>query len=167
MRSVVFICLLFSTPEIWAHDYFFAFAELEYKKSTGIVEATLIVTTHDFEHYLHQQGWSAKDLISSQNDSLSACFIQNEINKHFHISTNIHDSLNMQLIGFETKLIGTTQFYLTTQIEPIQSIDFKFDLLMDVFPEQQNKLNFICKESDMKTTLEFLPSRKKQHVDLY
>ncbi len=167
MRCIVLICLLLFTSKGWAHEYFFAFAELEYKKSNGIIEATLIVTTHDFEYYLHQQGWSAKDLSSSQNDSLSTLFIEEKINKHFHISTDIHESLNMQLIGYETKLIGTTQFYLTAQVEPIQKIDFKFDLLMDVFPEQQNKLNFIHKEIDTKTTLEFLPSRKIQSIDLY
>ena len=167
MRNIVLVCLLFSAGIGWSHDYFFAFAEVEYKKTQGNIEATLIVTTHDFEQFLHQEGWSAKDLSSSQNDSLSVLFIEEKINDHFQVTTDIHKSLKMQLIGYETQLIGTTQFYLSAQVEPIQLIDFKFDLLMDLFPQQQNKLHFIHKDRDVKTTLEFLPSKKIQSIDLY
>ncbi len=167
MRFVFSICILFSSFNASAHEYFFAFAEVEYKKTNGIIEATLIVTTHDFEQWLHNEGWSGKNLVSSADDSLSILFIQNEINKHFQITTDIHEIVKMQLIGYENQMIGTTQFYLTSEVEPIQMINFKFDLLMDLYPQQQNKLNFINNERGIKTTLEFLPSRKEQGIDLY
>ena len=38
---------------------------------------------------------------------------------------------------------------------------------MDYFPQQQNKIKFIYKLRDLNTTLEFLPSRKEQIIDLY
>jgi hypothetical protein len=167
MHFVFSVCILFSTFTVSAHEYFFAFAEVEYKKTSGVIEATLIVTTHDFEKWLDNKGWSGKDLISSADDSLSIQFIEDEINKHFQISSDIHDLIGMNLIGYENQLIGTTQFYLTAEVEPVQLFNFKFDLMMDLFPEQQNKLNFINKEREIKTTLEFLPSRNNQSIDLY
>jgi hypothetical protein len=167
MRIVFFVWLFFSTFKVSAHEYFFAFAEVEYKKTSGVIEATLIVTTHDFETWLHNKGWAGKDLNSSVDDSLDLLYFEDAINKHFQISSDIHENIKMQLIGYENQLIGTTQFYLTAEVEPIQIINFKFDLMMDIFSEQQNKLNFILKEREIKTTLEFLPSRKVQGVDLY
>jgi hypothetical protein len=167
MRFVLSVWIFFSTFTVSAHEFFFAFAEVEYKKTSGVIETTLIVTTHDFEKWLHNNGWDGKDLNSSVDDSLSLLFFENEINNHFQISSDIHEKVKMQLIGYENLLIGTTQFYLRAEVEPIQLINFKFDLMMDMFPEQQNKLNFIHKEREIKTTLEFLPSRKEQGIDLY
>jgi hypothetical protein len=167
MRFICSICVVLSTFYCSAHDYYFAFAEVEYKPQNGILEVTLVVTTHDFEQYLLSEGYEGHDLNAARGDSLLSNFIEQKINKHFQISTDIHESVSLQLVGIENQLIGTTQFYLSAQVEPIQIIDFKFDLLMDYFPQQQNKIKFIYKLRDLNTTLEFLPSRKEQIIDLY
>ena len=167
MRFFYTCCLFLTTFNCAAHDFFYSFAEVEYKRSSGVIETTLIVTTHDFEQYLRKLGWSQKDLASAKTDSISLTFIEKEINNHLMLSSDLHEAIHMKLIGYENQLIGTTQFYLTTQIEPIQMLDFKFDLLMDLYPQQQNKINFTMRETDLKTTLEFLPSSKIQRIDLY
>ncbi len=130
----------------YAHDYFFAFAEVEYNDVSQRIEATLIVSTHDLESALRREHPSFQ---SSFND-ISTITKENKANKiieqylleHFKISSNSNCSLTM--IGFEVQLNGLTNFYFESspfQLE--KKIVFTFDLLMNQFELQQNKVTFL------------------------
>jgi hypothetical protein len=173
MKTLLFILSLLFANISAAHEYYFAFAEVEYDEINSRIEATLTVSTHDFEFYLQQKGIIQGDLNKSKSDSLKMQLIEAEILKHFKIdpigssevkATNEVLSA-MKLEGFETNLTGTVEFYLSLEIhQPLKTIEFTFDVLMDQHSNQQNKLYFITR--DKKRTIDFLPFKQIQLIDI-
>jgi len=175
MRIILFILSLSFANISFAHEFYFAFAEVEYDEMTNRIEATLTVSTHDFEYYLQQKGIIQGDLNKSKSDSLKMQLIEEEIIKHFNLSEGINVDYNnknqkpyldqLKLDGFETNLTGTVEFYLSMNVyQPLKSIVITFDILMEQYPNQQNKLYFITR--DKKRTIDFLNSKKVQIVEL-
>lgn len=148
----------------FAHDYYFAFAEVEYDEMKGELQATLIVSTHDMENMLRKKGVTERDLSSYSNDTIALRNIQNELLKGFSIQIGTK-TLSLTLEGMEVQLTGLTNFYFSAkEVSALESVSIKFDLLMDVFAEQQNKLTFIYRNT--KNTYAFLSNRKEQDIIL-
>lgn len=175
MKNILLIFSLFLAFNGSTHEYFFAFAEVEYDEINNRVEATLTVSTHDFEFYLQQKGIIQGDLNKNKSDSLKMQLIEKEILKHFQLkhffavgenTTSYTQKMSeLKLDGFETNLTGTTEFYMSSEVYlPLNTIEVTFDILMDQHPNQQNKLYLITR--DEKSTIDFLPSKKTQLIEL-
>lgn len=171
---LVFFWMLSS--KVSAHESFFAFAELEYNEMTNKLEATLSVTAHDLEKYFQKSGKIKGELSKAMMDSTVFKFVENELNKHFYLeldpfgqnsSMDGIEMLYFQLEGFEFELNGTLRFYLSSSISrPIETtFGVTFNLLMDTYSEQQNKLTFIQREK--RTTFVFLQTNQKQLIDIH
>lgn len=172
MRKVLFITFLLLSLNSFSHDYFFAFAEIEYDEMNGRIEASVSMTTHDFERLLQKQGIIQKDLNSCKNDTIKMQQIKDVIAAHFFIKVayslenSQKENINWKLEGFETQLTGIVHFYLSADLQsPLETIEATFDLMMDNYPEQQNKLTFIYR--NRKNTYIFLPTKQTQIIDLY
>jgi hypothetical protein len=59
---------------------------------------------------------------------------------------------------------GTTNVYLSCPLNGNSPTGVFFDLLMDFYPQQQNKMTFIHRES--KSSYVFLPYSRKQEIIL-
>lgn len=168
MRFLLVLLVLSCSGAAKAHDYFFAFAEMELNEVSGRFEITLTATTHDVERALIQSGLNREDVKWNSTDTVFTRLLENKINRHFSISVDGQDQeWRLILEGVENELTGTTRFYLSC---PIPKVDFTcftvlFDFLMDTFPEQQNKLTFIYREQ--KQTVTFLPSHKTNILRLH
>ncbi len=164
MKQILFVLLLLSSTYSFSHDYFFAFAEVEYDEYNARVEATLVMTTHDFESYLKKNNIISKELSFYKNDSLVLKQVETEVLKHFSINNSSIGAFTLE--GYEIELTGMIQVYLTAPIlSPSEGVDIQFDLLMDDFKEQQNKLTFIYR--DQKTSYIYLQNKRTQHIDFY
>ncbi len=140
-----------------AHDFYFSFCEIAYNEISQQLEATLIVTTHDFEKYLETNALKDKSLSEIYVNEKEK--LEKIINKHLQLSTNDQDTIYFTLDGIESQLTGASHIYLSAHnIEPFNQLIFMFDLLMDYFPEQQNKLTFIHRGK--KDTFVFLPGHE-------
>jgi len=175
MKTLLFIFSLLCANISTAHEFYFAFAEVEYDEMNSRIEATLTVSTHDFEFYLQQKGIIQGDLNKNKSDSLKMQLIEEEIIKHFILIEGINTDYSnknqkrtlgqLRLDGFETNLTGTAEFYLSIDVyQPLKSIKITFDLLMDQYPNQQNKLYLITRNE--KRTIDFLSSKKTQLIEL-
>jgi len=167
MKKALFIFILFISSVSYGHEYYFAFAEVEYNEMDGKIEATIRVSTHDLEKALRDKKLITKDLSALSQDTLSLSVLEKEIEAHFSISLKDASgkSLDFILEGYETQKTGIVEFYLSADLKKnAQQLDITFDLLMDEFPEQQNKLTFIYRTS--KITLVFMPNKRTQTIDL-
>jgi hypothetical protein len=126
-----------------AHEYFFGFAEMEYNATEGVYEGTLIFSAHDFEMWLNQKGIKVVDL---EDHIESYSFMEDAgevVFEDFSVSNNT-SFLHLSIIGFEVLNNGLCQIYFASSKSPaFDSLDVKFELLMDVFPDQQNKITFL------------------------
>lgn len=147
-----------------AHDYFFAFAELEYNEVTQRVEATVMVTTHDLEKMFEMNENQIIRIDAQQKDSATTKLVNNYILEHFQLKT-AQQTCQFQLIGFETALNGITNFYYESDpIELISPFSIQFDILMDQYPQQQNKITLIYR--DKSYTNDFLSNQRTATIKL-
>ncbi len=147
-----------------AHEYYFAFAEMEYNDITQRLEASVMVSTHDLEFALEKDEIFVGKISKLDAEQENYKNIESYLNKHFYCKQG-NSIITFSIIGFEVGLNGITTFYLNS--EPIDlnskknSVVFYFDLLTDHYPQQQNKLTYIFRNN--KSTLVFnseQPSKK-------
>ena len=163
MRFLLVVLLGFSSLAR-AHDYYFAFAEVDYNELTEEMHASVIASTHDLEYMLRSKGILSKDLASYAENKEVIHTIQTEIQKGFGFRFS-GEQKTLEFEGMELLLTGNTQFYFSLkQVKSLERVSVKFDFMMDVFKEQQNKMTLIYRNS--KTTFVFLTSQKEQDLIL-
>lgn len=163
LKFILFNCLLFASSITWAHDFFFAFAEVEYNEISGRIEATITVTTHDFEKSLRDKEIGSISLSKAKSDSVTLDKVKQELLKGFSVSLN-GNKADFILDGMDVMLNGVTNFYFSADVktEGINQASIYFGLLMETFPDQQNKATFIARGA--KTSLIFLHQLKTQSI---
>ena len=162
-----YIILLISFLAVFssnAHEYHFAFAEVEYNWQSNKIEASISVSTHDFEHELSEAGMTINHLEAYANDKLMQISISDKVLENFKVSSGAIEC-EFEFIGYEVLNSGMTYFYFESQvIELMSPITFQFDLMMDKNEEQQNKLIFINKSE--KTAIAFLRNERIHKLKL-
>jgi hypothetical protein len=165
-RLILFLFFFLVSQTTFAHNYFFAFAEVEYNELNETFEATIIAAAHDVETVFIENGVISKSLDYAKKNKKEYYAINEDLNKQFSIfissskSELIEDEthyaqIELILDGFEVLLNGNVQFYLSAKLKsPPTKIKIKFDLLMERFPDQQNKLTFRFR--DKKLTYNYL-----------
>ena len=148
-----------------AHEFYFAFAEVEYNAASKKIEITLEVTAHDLEADMKNAGIVLDKHIENQMGN--ADFkkqLESHLSKGFEIATG-DSSVSLTVIGFDVMPTGMLYVYMeSTPVLLKMSVDFKFDLLMDTFPNQQNKITFI--RNNQKQTAVFLPAKRTESINL-
>lgn len=147
-----------------AHEYFFAFAEIDYNESTRSFEITLEGSAHDVEDVLNESGIAIKELEDHYKDAEMLSRIEGFIQKGFAIYSGTSSAV-LRLEGMEVQPNGLVRFYIKS--DPIavgNSLTVQFDWLMDVLPKQQNKLTLSYRNE--KYTAVFLPHERKSTIQL-
>ncbi len=165
MKLMLLISLLFSAAGSYAHDYFFAFAELDYNSTEKCFEITLEGSAHDVEDVLNETGIPIKELEDHSTDQTMLAKIESFINTGFTLNSG-NATANLKLIGMEVKTNGMVYFYLKSH--PLDILDNKvtirFDWLMDQLPQQQNKVTI--RYNNQKHTAVFLPTKRSEIIEL-
>jgi len=157
-----FFSVLFSAT---AHEYYFAFGEVEYNESSRKLEITLEINAHDLEFDLKKSGTVLNGHIEeqAQNPNFKKQ-LELYLTQGFKI-TNDDLALTLTLLGFDVMPNGLLYAYLESQpVELNKRVFFTFDLLMESFPDQQNKVTFI--RNKQKQTAVFLASKPSEMITL-
>lgn len=164
MKSLLLFLLLSLSSSTFAHEYFFAFVELDFNDEKKVFEATLTASAHDLEDVLNEVGIPIKELEDHYTDKEMIQKIESFILKHFEVNSN--GNVTFKLIGFEVNKQGLVNFYFSsTPTElPSKELTVKFDFLMDQLEQQQNKLTFLT-EPEAKTIV-FLQNSRTQTIVL-
>ena len=163
---LAFILFLSLSVVSRAHEYYFAFAEVEYNVETQRFEGTIIFTTHDLEKAIQEEypEFPIMDTMSVRNQHFSQ--VGERINDGFYIQVNgQRQKIKLEFLGIENFLTGTTNIYFQSEkIESINDIKFGFKLLMDEYDGQQNKIAF--KYGERKETLYFINQENEQTLNI-
>lgn len=160
---LILLSVLFSNL-ISAHAYYFAFAEMEYNSTNQNFEISIRCTGHDFEHYMQHRERIIPSLEEAKSNPLALKLIEQTILEEFTIQIN-EQNLRLTLLGLEVNTKDEVIFYLTSNPIPLpEEVHVKFDLLMNFFPEQQNKLTLIKQQE--KSYYSFLPHKRNRLISL-
>lgn len=148
-----------------AHAYYFSFAEMEFNAETKRFEVSVQTSAHDTEFSMEKQGVPVKDLEMQTKDEVVKKGLESWINRGFQVFISNH-SIVFRLVGYEVLPNGLLYAYLESEPveEAFNELHIMYDLLMDDFPQQQNKITFIYKS--LKQTAVFLPSRKEETLKI-
>lgn len=157
------ILFLLSSTMLFAHDYYFAFAEVSYNENSKKFEVTLTVSTHDLEWALSKENINKGELEKLVVGTDEAKIVTNYLLEHFEIKSD--SKVSFELLGLESNVKGDTYFYLESQTVAIdETITVKFDLMMKVYKQQQNKITFYYKGKSY--TKPFLYTQRTQIINL-
>jgi hypothetical protein len=148
-------CLLVTSVS-WGHQYFFAFAEIEYNEMGQKFEGSVVATAHDLELSLMNSYGLQTKLEKLTPQSSEVKIIESYLNKFLtlrygcSLNSNAVDaycSADWNIESFQIMKNGTIELYFSAPAKHVYTliqVDFRF--LMDAFPDQQNKLTFIYRE---------------------
>lgn len=163
-KIILIIIVSFSCLKASAHEYFFAFAEVEYNVMQEQLEGTLIFSAHDLEDVLLKKGIISGKLDKIQHDSASIVAISNFLFSEFQF-TNVQKKVSLIGLDFFLTRNGLIEFYFKSEkIKLEKEFELEFSNLMDEFPQQQNKITFIYNGN--KQTASFLNDKRKQKLTL-
>ncbi len=163
MKNILLILFCGLQSLAFSHDFYFSFAELEYNDISQRFESTVSVSSHDLERIFYEKGWSIDDLENESNNANFEAISQWVLNQY--TLTIGEQQVDLIIIGCEIELTGLIYFYIESKpIEIGDLISVKFNLLMDEFPEQQNKLTFYYR--DQTITKSFLQNAFVQEIKL-
>jgi hypothetical protein len=175
LRTALSFLMVFAfSVTSFAHEFYFAYAELTYNEIQQRFEGTIIFTTHDLERAIEPKGSLIGKFEKLDETSAELKVIENYINQHFQITygcaldSNAADIIcqsQFTLEGIVTQLNGTIECYISSSVAALYNpVLFKFDALMERYPNQQNKLTFIYR--DQKETLSFLLYDQQKYFTL-
>lgn len=163
MKFFILLISLFFTRQLQAHEYFFAFAEVNYNATEKVFEITLEGSAHDVEDVLNETGIAIRELEDHYKDSTMLSKLEKFICAGLKIKTGRELKLHLQ--GYEVDTKGLVYFYLKSEPdENFRSVTFTFDWLMDALPQQQNKITLSI--HSRKYTCVFLSAKRTETVEL-
>ena len=163
-KQFILFLLLCSAFTTQAHEYFFAFAEVDYNKTESILEITVVSSAHETEDALNLSGIAIKELEDHYTDKEMLAKLEKFVLDGFSLK-NAGTNISLKLVGFEVNSRGMVEFYFKSEVIPSPtSFDVEFDLLMDQFPNQQNKLLF--NYNNKTTTAVFLANKRSETITL-
>ena len=161
-KFALFFVFLCTATVLNAHEYFFAFAEVNYNSTDSVLEATVISSAHETEDALNLSGISIKELEDHYKDEEMKSKLEAFILSGFSMQQN-EKLIKLKLIGFEVDKRGMVNFYFKSEkTTPPTSYSVTFDLLMNQFPNQQNKILFTHNKKT--TTAIFLANKRTEII---
>ena len=149
----------------FAHETYFAFAEMEYDDKCSCLEISIKVSSHDLNEIAENDIENYKSLESALIDKKQIKEItDNIILKGFQIS---QAKIITQLFyeGFELNNDGNCYFFFKSEeIEP-ETINVRFDLFMGIYTEQQNKIIY-RNSNDINETYGFFIFKRQTDIKL-
>ena len=164
MKSLLLIFSLLAPALLYAHDTFFSFAEMQYDQSCQCLEISLSISSHDLEEkaeLLIENYASLEESLKIESDRER---ILKFVKDGFVIYQN-KQQLELQLMGYELLEDGTCSMYLISESVKQENITMKYDLFMQEFSEQQNKLQYL-KSPDKTEIFTFFIFRRETEINL-
>lgn len=164
MKIGVFFIFIFISSISFGHAYYFAFGEMQYNNDNERFEVSIRATGHDIEEYMEHLGQGIGKLEVAKDNPIAKQKLEEMLLKHFTISVE-DKRLALELVGLEVNVKDEVVFYLVSKkIKEPKIYTIKFDLLMDYFEEQQNKITIFTTEG--KEYLSFLPHKTERTFDI-
>lgn len=142
------------------HEYYFSFGEIQYDEKQNRFEVSITCTGHDLENYIKHNGIEIPKFEECIDSPLHKKKIEKVIQEGFKIYVN-EEPILLELIGMDINTKDQAVFYMTSRkLEKPAKFDVDYELLMNYYPAQQNKLTVFTAEG--KEYLTFLKSRTKR-----
>jgi len=159
--KIGFIILLIPLLAFVSHKYYISSTKIEFKKESETVQITMHFFIDDLQETINSTYNKNIELALPNEPKLIDSLIINYISKKFEVDLN---GINKDYlyIGKEYKIDEIYLYLEIKNIDSINSIEVKNNMLMETFPDQQNIIQLYI--NNIKKT--FLLTRQKDN-DLF
>ena len=135
--KIGFIILLIPLLAFVSHKYYISSTKIEFKKESEIVQITMHFFIDDLQETINSTYNKNIELALPNESKLIDSLIINYISKKFEVDLN---GINRDFlyIGKEYKIDEIYLYLEIKNIDSINSIEVKNNMLMETFPDQQN-----------------------------
>lgn len=132
---------------LFAHKYFVSITEAQYKPEDHVVEISITMTGHDVEQWINDHHISLQSLEELPEDSVLNEKVQTLFLNNFSIKSD-GETLPIQIVGSEILSDDSFNLYLIAETpEEAKVLQFRNNLLVSSFPNQENIIHFISENS--------------------
>jgi len=143
LRIFLLTILLSGFSMLNAHEYHFAFLEMEYYPTEQQFQASLTLTAHDIAFITskkHGHDFTIDQILRTDSLRLE---LEQLVLSGFTLTQNMQP-LFFKVDGHDLQENGDLIFYLSSEETPRNGIlQLSFPLLSNYFPDQQNKADFL------------------------
>ncbi|MFK8046648.1 MAG: DUF6702 family protein [Crocinitomicaceae bacterium] len=141
-KIIIFVFLAFMSLPLLAHKHYMSIANLEYNKAERLMEVSLKLTAHDFEHILENHFKKRIHIENVADSSKVGQFIISYLKKHIQL-TSVGQKAQFNYIGKEVTLRDELFFYFTFKkvLDPSHII-LQNSILFSLFSKQQNLMHY-------------------------
>jgi hypothetical protein len=157
------ILSLISLLTMSMHEYYFSFGEIQYSESKKRFEISITSSGHDLESYIKNKEIEIPTLEECVDSPIHLKKIEKVLLEDFKVYID-GKSILLELIGMEVNTKDQATFYCTSrEMEKPAGFEVEYNLLMNFYPIQQNKLTVFTPEG--KEYLTFLKSRTRRKFE--
>ncbi len=144
IKTLLLHCLILSSSSLFAHAFHVGLASVDYEEEKKMMFCTLQLESSDFKHWLEDlnRDFNLESITANKQNSTEWKSFGDFILKHFAAKTNVQ-AVDFELFDAEIERDGRLFVYLfAVDIQPFESISWRYSLLMGHSMEQQNKMEF-------------------------
>lgn len=152
MKVFVLSILFLSSFLVSAHSFHVGLATVDYEEDEQMLFCTLQLEYGDLSHWLEDLNlnFNLEELAKNLKESPDWNAFKKFLAQHFSAKTNL-SAVDFELFAMDLELDGRLFVYLYAEnVQPFESITWRFSLLMGHSMEQQNKLEFRYIRNDKK-----------------
>jgi len=138
LRAALFALLLFSLPQVWAHQQKEAITRVLFNARTSNIEVMHRFLLHDVEHAVKELRHGDADILNSPEDRV---FFSEYVYQHFALADQDGMVLPLKPVGHEVEGRFLWVYAETAIPESVESLTLRHDSLRDIWPEQVNLVN--------------------------
>lgn len=145
------------------HKHYLSLTQLNYVEETKSLQVTTDLFVEDLEMVLRQRYSDDIRLDEGKTESASENGIKNYLNDKLVIWVN-GDKIDLNFLGYEYKQDKIVCYLEAENVPKISTFDVSNEVLLDVFPEQQNVVKLKIKELEKSFLL--IRDSSKEHLEV-
>ena len=152
MRSLVLVLLFFVCQITLAHKFYMSITDINYNSTSKALEISIKFFTDDLEKALEEKNNSRIFLGTSKEIELTDSLLQSYLIEKFVVKQG-GQIKNIEYVGQETEQEYTWAYLELKGYDSESKIWIENSVLIDLFQEQANRINFINNSYTKSVTL--------------
>ncbi|SDB53719.1 hypothetical protein SAMN03097699_1981 [Flavobacteriaceae bacterium MAR_2010_188] len=145
------------------HKHYLSLTQLKYVEETKSLQVTTDLFVDDLEMVLRQRYSDDIRLVEGKTDTVAENSIKNYLNDKLVIWIN-GGKIDLNFLGYEYKQDKIVCYLEAENVPEISTFDVSNEVLLDLFPEQQNVVKL--KINDLEKSFLLIRDSSKEHLEL-
>jgi hypothetical protein len=147
------LTLIFAAWFSFFHPFYVSLTEVQHNEKAKRLEVSCRIFSNDLEAVLEKQNQTALDILQPAGRARIEPLIRDYLQKHFQVLVDGRP-VNFRFLGYETEEDATWCYLEAVQVNQVNRLEVRNDLLFTEHPTQTNMLHITVKGKRQSTKLD-------------